>query len=116
MIMVALNFLYPTDLMIGLFSVIVGAAAALSAAAFTVTLCLRRRPALRHSVLLSGLVACLATPLLVGVYVASRASWIRVPLISETVGIASLSEVSEEGRPGNQLSSTRSEETRLTAA
>src|SRR6185436_17958476 len=60
-----------------------------TATAWMVSLFLKRRPAIRHWVLLSALVASLASPLFAGGFIASGRSFINVPLlIAEDTALA----------------------------
>ncbi len=53
----------------------------LSGAAWTVSWLLRRKPAIRHLVLLSALICCLAIPVLAAVCIASGLTLISIPLL-----------------------------------
>lgn len=77
--------LYPGHLVVELCVLVAVAVTAMTAAAWAGSLLLERYPPLRHWVLLSALVASLASPCLTAVFVASGTSFIAVPILAEPI-------------------------------
>lgn len=99
--MSALANLYPGHLVVELFVIVAAAVTFLSAAAWVGSLFLGRHPALRHCVLLSALVASLASLLLTSAFVASGKSFIAVPWIAAVESPRGASGWSDGGRPSD---------------
>src|SRR5687767_13978934 len=98
--MSAVANLYPGHLVVNFIVSEAATVSLVSAAAWIVSLLLERHPAIRHWVLLSALVASLASPLLAAAFVASETSFIALPLLA-----AVESPISAPGVRGNQTPS-----------
>lgn len=112
--MSSLTMAIPGQLAIGLLVVTAGATAVLSAAAYLASLFLGRQPAIRHCVLLAGLLASLSTPLLSAAYVAAGVSWVTIPLFAAAEPPRAASGASVGERPANNPTASTSH--RLIAA
>jgi beta-lactamase regulating signal transducer with metallopeptidase domain len=91
--------LYPGHGTVEFAVIVVAAVALISGAAWTVSLFLERRPAMRHCVLLSGLVASLASPLLAWAFISSGTYFIVIPLLEAVDSPRVSSEMRGEGPP-----------------
>src|SRR5438552_15594087 len=72
---------YPGHWVLDFFVIAAAAVIMVTATAWMVSLFLKRHPAIRHWVLLSALVASLASPFLAFGFIASGRSFINVPLL-----------------------------------
>jgi beta-lactamase regulating signal transducer with metallopeptidase domain len=79
--MSALADLYPGHRVLDFCVIVAAVVALISSTAWGVSWLLKRRPAARHCVLLSALVASLASPFLVFAFVGSGRSFMNVPLV-----------------------------------
>src|ERR1700684_1510244 len=80
--MPALESLYPGDPFVAWLILVTSAITLVSAIAVLASRCLRRRAALRHSVLFAALLCTLATPVLAAALMHSQFSLIGLPLLS----------------------------------
>src|SRR5690242_2861917 len=93
---------YPGHRVLAFFVIVAAAAALVSAAAWTVSLGLRRHPAARHAVLLSGLLASLASPLFALAFIATGRSLINVPLLVADQAIVDAQKLNAEVARSNE--------------
>lgn len=80
--MSALANLYPGHLVVDRIAIVVATVAIVSATGWIASLFFERRPAVRHWVLLSALLAALASPLLACAFVASETSFLDLRLLT----------------------------------